>query len=265
MSPERVVGWLKYYRKEFGVEEVHFYDDDFTMDMKRAGTICDLVIAENLQMTWSCTTRVDLVNQPLLEKMKHAGCWLISYGVESAEDRVLRGINKGYSIDDVTRAFTLTKQCGISTVGFFMAGLPGETRESLEESIRFSLALNPDFVSWGITAVYPGSPLYESLGKRDGAPRAPDNASGHASGSPYGDGCAVLYDGVLSRSELENHVKRANRMFYLRWSYFFSLLFKIRSLHHCSHYCSAGLKVIWWMVKDLLASIGQKTKTDGRP
>jgi len=245
MSPAKVLWEIKHIKKNYGVKELHFYDDDFTMDMNRAEEICDLLKAQNVDISWSCTTRVDLVNRRLLEKMKASGCWLISYGIESADEGVLKKIKKGYTTEDVKRAFSLTKNVGIRTAGFFMVGLPGETRRSLKKTIEFSLDLDPDFVSWGITALYPGSPLYDSLNLR----YHPEIKKGHASGSPYGDGYALIYEDTLSRRELEEYVKEANRLFYLRPLYLLRFVFKIRSFREFLHYLKGGFKTLFWMLR----------------
>ncbi|MEN6440726.1 MAG: radical SAM protein [Syntrophobacter sp.] len=254
MSPPRVVAEIRHIVDKYGIREIHFYDDDFTIDMKRAEKICDLLIEEGIDISWSCTTRVDLVNANLLDKMKRAGCWLISYGVETADPEILKGIRKGYTMENVKDAFRLTRNAGLRTIAFLMVGLPGETEETLRRTIGFSLALNPDFVSWGITASYPGSELYETgikqgLGFRH-VPHAGANGNGdgHASGSPYGDGYAVLYKGAFTRAELEKWVKGANRKFYLRPSYIAKRLLSLRSTHEFTHYMKEGWRSFCWML-----------------
>jgi len=221
--------------------------------MKRAEEICDLLIQEPIRISWSCTTRVDLVNENLLNKMRKSGCWLISYGVESADPNILKNIKKGYTIEQVQNAFSLTKKAGIRTVAYLMVGLPGETKETINKTIDFSLKLDPDFVSWGITALYPGSALYESakngkLGETDIRYTYKDK-SWHASGSPYGDGYAIIYEEQLSRNALQEYGRLANRAFYLRPRYLLRFIFKIRSFYELFHFIKGGVQFFFWIIK----------------
>lgn len=253
MSPQRVISEIKYIIKEYGIREIHFYDDDFTVNMNRAEEICELLLREKIKISWSCTTRVDLVDEKLLSKMKQAGCWLISYGVESADPVILKNIKKGYTIEQVQNAFSLTKKSGIRTVAYLMLGLPGETEKTIKKTIEFSLKLDPDFVSWGITALYPGSTLYEAaqngkLGNID-IRYTFNNRNWHASGSPYGDGYAIIYEQQLSRNELQAYGRLANRNFYLRPIYLLRFVFKIRSFYELFHFLKGGLQFFLWIIK----------------
>lgn len=251
MSPSRVIDDIRHIISAYGVREIHFYDDDFTIDMERAGEICDLLISEKINISWSCTTRVDLINENLLRKMKRAGCWLVSYGVETSDPEILKKIRKGYTIEQVRQAFELTKKIGIRTVAFFMVGLPGESEESLQRTINFSLALAPDFVSWGVTALYPGSVLYDAALKGElgdiNIRYTFEDRNWHASGSPYGDGYAIIYEENISRERLAECVQRANKAFYLRPAYLVRFVFKIRSLYEFFHYLKGGVKVLSWI------------------
>jgi radical SAM superfamily enzyme YgiQ (UPF0313 family) len=251
MSPEAVCRQVQYMTEEFGAREVHFYDDDFTIDMARAEAICDEMLRQKIHVSWSCTTRVDLVNEKLLTKMERSGCWLIAYGVESADPTILENARKGYTFAQVEQAFRLTQKTGIRTLAYFMLGLPGETKETVQETIDFSLKLDPDFVSWGITALYPGSPLYMQA-KKSGSLNVrytPEAKQGSASASPYGDGFAILNDQGLSGDQLRAYSRKANRRFYFRPSYIFSFIFKVRSLYQFFHYVRGAAETLFWIRK----------------
>lgn len=248
-SPENVIAEIKFLKEKFAVRELHFYDDDFTMDMKRAERICDLLIQERVSVSWSCTTRVNLVTKDLLAKMKKAGCWLICYGVESSDPEILKRVKKGYTVEQINAAFSWTRDAGIKTVGFFMLGLPGETEKTMRGTIDFSLNLAPDFVSWGITALYPGSTLYEEavngcFGDVNVSYSLEQDKSGGASGSPFGAGYAIVLEENFSRDELWNYAQQANRRFYLRCRYLLKMIFGIRSLSEAMHYIRGGIQVL---------------------
>lgn len=261
MTPQRVCDEIKFLIDNYKVREIHFYDDDFTMDMKRAEAISEEIVRQGMKICWSCTTRVDLVEEGLLYKMKKAGCWLISYGVESGNSEILKKAEKKYSLEEISKSFNLTKRTGIRTLAYFMLGLPGETKETIEETIGFSLKLNPDFVSWGITSLYPGSTLYQKAqGGELGGKIIPGNAQGngkasgknkawHGSASPYGDGFAIIHEENLSREELEEYGREANKRFYLRPLYLLKFIFKISSLNQLLNYLRGGFQFLLWLRK----------------
>ena len=250
-SPQRVAAEIRHMINEHGAREIHFYDDDFTMDKRRTEEICRQLRYANIKIPWSCTTRVDLVDEKLLKIMKSAGCWLISYGFESADPGILQSVRKGYGIDTIRKAFALTRETGIRTIAYFMAGLPGETGRTLQQTIDFSIRLKPDFVSWGTTALYPGSALYADaqqglLGDID-IRYTGRECNWHASGSPYGTGYAIIHEESLSREALQEYVRKANRAFYLRPAYLMRLLFKIRSPYELLHFFKGGLQFLRWV------------------
>jgi len=252
MSPKKVVDEIAYLVEKYKVREIHHYDDDFTMNMKRTREICEEIKTRGIKINWSCTTRVDLVDESLLRAMKEAGCWLISYGVESADQRILDKARKGYSIQRVEESFRLTKKLGIRTVGYFMVGLPGETLETLQKTIDFSTRIKADFTSWGITSLYPGSPLYQ-LAEEGKLPNAKSikytvgQGGGPSTGSPYGDGFAIIYEEQISRKDLESYVRAAVRKFYLRLGYMLRFIFLIRSWYEFRYYLTAGVRTVLWI------------------
>jgi radical SAM superfamily enzyme YgiQ (UPF0313 family) len=230
---------------KYNAQEIHFYDDDFTMNMNRAEEICDEILRRGLKFIWSCTTRVDLVNEKLLRKMKQAGCWLISYGVESGNQQILDAINKEINIDQIISAFEITKKVGISTLAYFMAGLPGETAKTIQETIDLSKKIKPDFVSWGILVVYPGSRLFKLIqkGKYPGRLKILDKGKS-LSGTFFGKGNYIVFEDNLTLKQLRAAIKKANREFYLRPLYIFQCLKSIRSFSDFSYYLNGGIEVI---------------------
>jgi anaerobic magnesium-protoporphyrin IX monomethyl ester cyclase len=101
------------------------------------------------------------VDEELLHKLKRAGCYRVSFGVESGNQRVLDGIKKGIILEQAKHAFALAKKAGIETMGFFMLGLPDDTEETMQETIDFAAELQPDIPKVGILMPLPGTPLYQ--------------------------------------------------------------------------------------------------------
>jgi radical SAM superfamily enzyme YgiQ (UPF0313 family) len=113
-----------------------------------------------MDITWSCFSRVDRVDEPLLSLMKKAGCHLILFGVESADERILRNIRKRISLAQVEQAIRTCRRIGVDTRVSFMLGNPGETEETIRKTIDFAIRLDPDQVQFNITTAYPGTELF---------------------------------------------------------------------------------------------------------
>jgi radical SAM superfamily enzyme YgiQ (UPF0313 family) len=141
---------------EHGVREIAFLDDTFTI---RHGLIYDLfrtLEARGLRFPWTCMSRIDTVDRELLEFMRDHGCWHISFGIESGSDEILRIIKKRISLQQTREVIAHCEQLGIRTKGFFMVGHPGETMETLDQSIRFALELPLDDVVVTVSTPIPG-------------------------------------------------------------------------------------------------------------
>ena len=245
-SPQKVCDEIEELILKYNAREIHFYDDDFTMDMRRAEKICDEIIRRNIKISWSCTTRVNLVDEKLLEKMKTAGCWLISYGVESGNQKILDSIKKGTTIEQIVSAFELTRKIGISTLAYLIAGLPGETMETIQETVSLAKKIKPDFVSWGILVAFPGSGFFKSVqnGTYKGKLRVLKEGEENLSVIFSGRGCYLVFEDNLSLEQLREEIKKANRSFYLRPAYIFQAIKNIRSFPNFIYYLRGGLEVL---------------------
>ena len=162
-SPDRVLQEIRRF-KELGYQEFHLADDGFTTNMDWAESVCDKIIENKLQISWSCMSgvRADRVNLRLLKKMKKAGCYRVSVGVETGSEKVLKAINKGLKLDDVRKAFKLFKKAKIESFALFMFGLPDETEEDMQLTIDFAKEINPDFAKFGILVPLPATPIFET-------------------------------------------------------------------------------------------------------
>ncbi len=165
-SPENVVAEWRWLVKDLGATEIGITDDVMTLDARRAKRICRLLIQEGLNHTPWITVhgiRVNNVDEELLHLMKEAGCKRVGFGVESGSQRVLNYMKKGQTIEEVRRAFRWSKKVGLETMGFFIFGMPTETEETMEATIRLALELDPDLANFMIAAPYPGTELYEII------------------------------------------------------------------------------------------------------
>ena len=240
-SAKNVVEEIEFLVKKYKVREIKFYDDLFTKDKKRVHEICDEILKRKLDITWSCSARVDSVDYPMLKKMKKAGCWQIDYGIESGNQEVLNRIKKGITLKQSEQAVRWTKKAGIKARSFIIIGMPGETKQSIEDTIRFVKKIPLDVVTFYAVMIYPGNELYEIVKKEgklkhenfDEFTSLIDVKKTHLHYVPEG----------LTEKYIKKSISRAYKEFYLRPSYLFRQAISIRGLTDIKRYW-AGFKAI---------------------
>ena len=158
-SPELIMAEL-WELKKLGINNIHMYADLFTVSREQVVDLCQRMIAENINLKWTCNSRVDYVDEEMLKLMGQAGCWLISWGIESGNEQILKHARKGAYPDKAERALVWAKQAGIKNWGYFIIGLPGETEETIQETIAFSKKLPLDIALFHVAAPYPGTPFF---------------------------------------------------------------------------------------------------------
>ena len=216
-NPERVVEEILYYQKNFGIKEIAFYDDSFTLDKKRAAAIAEEIIKRGLKVHWSCETRVNLVDRELLGRLKQAGCYSISYGIESGSPEILGALDKEISLFQAEEAVRWSREVGLQTIGYFMIGSPGESPETVLQTIQFAKRLKLDFAQFSITTPFPGTKLYDLYLKGREDEDIPWESFVYAG---TGEGISPVFESdLLSRDELQQWARRAYKEFYLRPSY----------------------------------------------
>jgi len=224
-SPERVLEEIIYIRDKFGIKEIAFYDDVFTLNKKRILEIADGMLSKGVNMQWTCETRVNLVDKELLRHIKQAGCYAIAYGIESASPEILKNISKDISLEQVEEAVRISLEAGLETIGYFMIGSPGETPETISKTIQFARKLKLDFAQFSVTTPFPGTELYKLL--KTGADDIPWESFIYS-----GDDSKmtpVLENSRLNRDDLKAWTRRAYREFYLRPSYLWQRIRRITS------------------------------------
>ncbi len=159
-SAESVLGELDYLSKNFGVKAILVRDAVFTLDKARTEKICDGIIKRKLGLVWRCETRVDALDEGLIAKMAEAGCVGINLGIESADEAVLKKVGRRiFSPQKAKEVVAACKKHGIEVFAFFIIGLPGETRESVEKTVNFALELDPEYSQFTVASPYPGTKL----------------------------------------------------------------------------------------------------------
>jgi radical SAM superfamily enzyme YgiQ (UPF0313 family) len=146
--------------KSLGIHNINMYADLFTVNRDQVMDLCQRMIDENIQIKWTCNSRVDFVDEEMLQMMHKAGCWFISWGIESGNELVLKRAKKGTTQEMIRTAIQWSKNAGINNWGYFIIGLPGETEESIRETIAFAKSLPLDIALFHIAAPYPGTPFF---------------------------------------------------------------------------------------------------------
>ena len=142
------------------LRNVNMYSDLFTVNREQVMAICEGMLREGLNFKWMCNSRVDYVDPEMLTMMRRAGCWLISWGIESASADIRQRVHKGTSDFKIARALQWSKAAGIMNWGYFIIGLPGETEETIRMTIALSKKLPLDIALFHIAAPYPGTPFF---------------------------------------------------------------------------------------------------------
>jgi radical SAM superfamily enzyme YgiQ (UPF0313 family) len=222
MSPERVLEHILFLKNNYGIREVSFYDDTFTMNKKRIFELCDLLVKNRVNLSWSCFARVDAVTPELLNAMKKAGCHQVMYGFESPDEETLKTINKKFTPDKVLSAIRWTREAGLDVRGALMLGNPGETEQNLRQTIDYSKELGMQFVTYNITTPYPGTAMYDWAEKEDRLK--------HKDWDLYDLSHPVLELDTVSSDVVKQYYHKAYREFYRRPSYVLGRLLSIRSI-----------------------------------
>ncbi|MDG9726994.1 MULTISPECIES: B12-binding domain-containing radical SAM protein [unclassified Streptomyces] len=159
-SPEDVVGEMTELKERWGVKEIMFYDDVFTLHRGRVREICALINEKGLKVRWEAPTRVDLVPEPLLEAMAGAGCVRLRFGIEHGDSEILERMRKESDIQKIEKAVTSAHKAGIKGFGYFIVGWLDETREQFGRTVDLACRLPLDYASFYTATPLPGTPLH---------------------------------------------------------------------------------------------------------
>jgi len=224
-----------------GIKEIFFYDDTFSVSMKRVMEICDEVLRRKIKIKWDVRTRVNVVNDELIKKMKQAGCERIHFGVETGNPRVVKELQKGTSIEQVEKAFDMCKVHGIKTLAYFMMGNPTETMEDVRDTLSLSRRIKPDFMQMTILSPFPATQIYLRAlqeGVIEGDPWRDYSRNINDSFRP------PLWDSIYTRTELEKHLRWFYGQFYLQPSFVIDRIKEVRNFGQFKRYASAGISLL---------------------
>ena len=223
-SPENVLGEVEELVYKYGAREIRFFDDCFTLDKERTIKICQGLRKIKPRLPWTCLTTAGSVNRELLKEMSSSGCWQVLYGLESGSDRMLKLLKKGATLEQNIQAVNWAKEAGLSVRGDFIVGTPGETEETLWETLNFALKMKLDYAHFNKFVPYPGTELYERL-KREGF------SFNFGRGSSITDNESFQYipDTIADKDIYRNFINLAHKKFYLRLSYILRRIISLKT------------------------------------
>ncbi len=223
------------------VRQIYFTDPTFVVGRERTSELCRAIIAERLGLSWSCNTRVDSLDAPLLRLMKEAGCQILQLGVESANLNVLRRAEKRIELDRIRDAFRMCREAGVQSMAYFILGLPGDTRETIMETIALSRQLDADYASFTIATPDFGTRLRNEAIEKGWI--AADTDVFDSTGYP------VMEMPGIAKEELWRLKNKANRAFYLRPRYLARALLSVRSPRNLAQLARNGYQLLRNMSK----------------
>jgi radical SAM superfamily enzyme YgiQ (UPF0313 family) len=227
-SPQRIIAEVKHALTFFKTRVIFFYDDNFTANQRRIDELCDLIIAEGLDISWNAQVRQDIANNPsLLRKMAKAGCRIVFIGFESINDATLKAMHKSQTRKDIEVSIHVIQQAGINIHGMFIFGDDNDTVETLRQTVSFAISQHIDTVQFMILTPFPGTPVYDTFVK--------EKRLFHRRWEYYNGMFAVFQPKTMTASRLQQEMVLAYRKFY--------------SLQHLS---LEGLKLVFNVLIDAL-------------
>ncbi len=235
-SVENIMAEIKECVEKYNITNFLFWSDIFNLDKKWVYDLCQAIIDSGLKITWSANTRADTADYDMAKKMYESGCRLVSIGVESGSQYMLDKMGKKITLDDIRRTVKIFKKAKIRIYNYFVIGLPWENEETVEDTIRFAIELDSDFISFYTATPLPGSTYYNYAKEHNLFDKDTSFES------------AYFYPAVnthyLTKDRVFELHKSAIRRFYLRPMYILRMLTRIRSLEEVKNYFRAGMNVL---------------------
>lgn len=225
--------------RALGIRQVHVADWTFAVNKKQAKGILQGMVDRKLDFTWSCLSRVDLMDYELMALLQRTGCDLIEFGVESGNQAMLDRYGKGITLEETRRAFRWARELGLSTLATFVLGLPGETRESLQETLDLALEIEPTFCSFNAASPRMGTELRHTMLEAGLIADDPGAVLDSSRSLP------AFSTPELSAQEVQRFRQHAIRRFYLRPSYVARRLRRLGSWIELQNHLANGWSLAW--------------------
>lgn len=239
-SPENIIEEIKTWKEKFNIKEFQIWDDNFTLNKKRAHIFCDLLKEEKIILPWWCPNglRTETLDEPLIKKMKEIGLYAIALGIESGSEKIQKDMKKNLNFEKVREVIELGNKYKIRMQGFFILGYPTETREDILKTINFSRKLPLRRASFLLFQPLVGSEIYESL-QNQGKLKNINMSKIEFSKVSF------LPDSLSNTEELVNLHRKAIIGFYLRPKVFLRFIIENFTLDQLKEVCNMVKKYIF--------------------
>ncbi len=235
-SAENIIAELKECVEKYGIKNFLFWSDIFNFDREWTMDLCTKIIESGLKITWSSNTRANTMDDEMAALMYKAGCRLVSIGVESGSQQMLDNIGKKITLDDIRNTVKILKKNRIKIYNYFVIGLPWETEETVEETIKFAIELDSNFISFYTATPLPGTKYFAYAMVNQLAEGNLDFVSAYYQ--------PVVKSHTLSKERIFELHKQAVKRFYLRPRFILKTLFSLRSFAEFKNYFIAGMNLL---------------------
>lgn len=244
-SADRVVDEIIQLRDTYGIREIQFYDDTFTVMKKNAMRFASLMKERNVGVGFTIFARTDCWSPEMARALKEAGCHQVMFGIESGSSKILNVLRKEIDLEKTKKAVEIAKSAGLEVRSAFIFGTPGETEETCQETIDYAVKLDSDLAIFNITTPYPGTQLY-NWAQQAGRLLTQDWWE-------YELGGTILDLGSISNTRLRSVYDQAFKTYYNRPKMYWRRLRKIRSFSQLKDTVDAFMQI---MIKAKLTNRG---------
>jgi len=236
-SPAGICDEMEECVAKYSIRNFFLRADTFTHDKAWSQEVCREILARGLEISWVCNTRADTLDEEQLSLMKRSGCYAMTMGIESGNQGILDKAKKGITLEQVRRAVRLCKKNDIFLDGYFLIGLPWDTRATVRDSLEFALELDLDAADFFIAYPFPGTELFDMA-----RARGLFNPGDLKASRPYAE--PVLRTFELSARDLAEMRKEMFRRFYLRPKYILKTLKRFRSPDRLKNCLRVGARIV---------------------
>jgi len=200
-----------------------------------------MIKARGFKMTWDVRSRVNTIDEEMIIAMKEAGCVRIHFGVESAQEHVLKALNKGITKEQVRNAFTWCRKHGVKSLAYFMIGNPGETEDDILATAKFARELKPDYMQCTILTPFPATKLYDQAMKNG---FIKSDVWREYAKNPSEDFQPPIWEENFTREELQKKLRLFYKKFYLTPRFILGAISEVRNFKQLTRYFKAGVSLL---------------------
>ena len=239
-SPENIIQEIRLCI-ERGIRNFLFWSDIFNMDRDWVVRLCEMIMASGLNFTWATNTRVDTIDLEMARLMKRAGCTLVSIGVESGNQEILNKLGKKSNLKKIRESFRIIRKAGLQSFAYYIIGLPWDTRETVEETIRLSIELGSDYANFFTATAFPGTRFFDYALASHLFTAGEQTLAEQYSDAYY---LPTVKGHYLSKEEIVALHDMAVRRFFFRPTYMIKTALKISSFRELTLYTKSALRLL---------------------